>query len=407
MKKYNNDTDKILAFLRSYYLFEAFSEKQREQIASHATHLSLEVGETLFDQGSLGDSFYIIIEGTVKVHIGPHIFSTMRAGDSFGELSLLDNQTRSASVTAIEKTELIELFKDEFNRLLGTGTEFAQAMLRLMVKRNRTMNLLENQLAESHEKILLQNDEIEQRNEELKIQQENLKKLNQELLNLNAEKNNIIDLVAHDLRNPLTSSLCMTEMLLSQTETTDQCEAIELIHSSLTRMKDIVNQVLNIEVIESGKLNINLKEVQMDKVLHHVSLSLHPIAQQKEIVILNLLESVSMYSDANLIAQIAENLLSNAIKYSPFGSIVSISVHKSDDLIRLEVSDNGPGISENDAKKLFSRYSRTKNDPTGGESSVGLGLSIVHRYVTALGGEVWCESTEGKGSRFIVLFKST
>ncbi|MCE1167676.1 MAG: ATP-binding protein [Sphingobacteriia bacterium] len=401
----NDDNSKIVDFLRGYYLFEAITEDQREQIAAHSSLISLNVGETLFYQGSLGESFYIIIEGTVKVHIGPHVFSTMHAGDSFGELSLLDNQTRSASVTAIEKTSLIEIVKEEFNRLLGIGTDFAQAMLRLMVKRNRTMNHLENQLAESHQKILHQNDEIEQRNEELKQQQETLKKLNQELLSLNAEKNNIIDLVAHDLRNPLTSSLCMTEMLLSQTESNDQSEAIELIHNSLTRMKNIVNQVLNVEVIESGKLNVNIIETRVDKVLHQVSLSLQPIAQQKEIVILNLFESVSMLTDANLIAQIAENLLSNAIKYSPFGSIVSISLHKSGDLIKMEVSDNGPGIAQEDAKKLFSRYSRTKNDPTAGESSVGLGLSIVHRYVTALGGEVWCESTPGKGSHFIVLFK--
>ncbi len=401
----NDDNSKIVDFLRGYYLFESITENQREQIAAHASLISLNIGETLFDQGSLGESFYIIIEGIVKVHIGPHVFSTMHEGDSFGELSLLDNQTRSASVTAIEKTILIEIVKEEFNRLLGIGTDFAQAMLRLMVKRNRTMNLLENQLAESHQKILHQNDEIEQRNEELKQQQETLTKLNQELLSLNAEKNNIIDLVAHDLRNPLTSSLCMTEMLLNQTETNDQNEAIELIHNSLTRMKNIVNQVLNVEVIESGKLNINIIDTRVDKVLHQVSLSLQPIAQQKEIVILNLLESVSMLTDANLIAQIAENLLSNAIKYSPFGSIVSISLHKSGDLIRIEVSDNGPGIPQEDAKRLFSRYSRTKNDPTGGESSVGLGLSIVHRYVTALGGEVWCESTPGKGSHFIVLFK--
>lgn len=401
----NDDNSKIVDFLRGYYLFEAITENQREQIAAHSSLISLNVGETLFYQGSLGESFYIIIEGTVKVHIGPHVFSTMHAGDSFGELSLLDNQTRSASVTAIEKTSLIEIVKEEFNRLLGIGTDFAQAMLRLMVKRNRTMNHLENQLAESHQKILHQNDEIEQRNEELKQQQETLKKLNQELLSLNAEKNNIIDLVAHDLRNPLTSSLCMTEMLLSQTESNDQSEAIELIHNSLTRMKNIVNQVLNVEVIESGKLNVNIIETRVDKVLHQVSLSLQPIAQQKEIVILNLFESVSMLTDANLIAQIAENLLSNAIKYSPFGSIVSISLHKSGDLIKMEVSDNGPGIAQEDAKKLFSRYSRTKNDPTAGESSVGLGLSIVHRYVTALGGEVWCESTPGKGSHFIVLFK--
>ncbi len=401
----NDDNSKIVDFLRGYYLFEAITEDQREQIAAHSSLISLNVGETLFYQGSLGESFYIIIEGTVKVHIGPHVFSTMHAGDSFGELSLLDNQTRSASVTAIEKTSLIEIVKEEFNRLLGIGTDFAQAMLRLMVKRNRTMNHLENQLAESHQKILHQNDEIEQRNEELKQQQETLKKLNQELLSLNAEKNNIIDLVAHDLRNPLTSSLCMTEMLLSQTESNDQSEAIELIHNSLTRMKNIVNQVLNVEVIESGKLNVNIIETRVDKVLHQVSHSLQPIAQQKEIVILNLFESVSMLTDANLIAQIAENLLSNAIKYSPFGSIVSISLHKSGDLIKMEVSDNGPGIAQEDAKKLFSRYSRTKNDPTAGESSVGLGLSIVHRYVTALGGEVWCESTPGKGSHFIVLFK--
>jgi signal transduction histidine kinase len=112
-----------------------------------------------------------------------------------------------------------------------------------------------------------------------------------------------------------------------------------------------------------------------------------------------------VYVDENIMQEILENLLSNAIKYSPpaHNIYVYLSITP-EDKVRCEIQDEGPGLSESDRAKLFGKFTRLSAKPTGGEHSTGLGLFIVKKLVTALHGEVWCESELGKGARFIVEF---
>ncbi len=98
-----------------------------------------------------------------------------------------------------------------------------------------------------------------------------------------------------------------------------------------------------------------------------------------------------------------ENLVTNAIKYSPLGKPVRVAVRRTDGLVRFEVRDEGPGLTDEDMGRLFQRFGRATVAPTGGESSTGLGLSIVKRLVELHGGRVWAESPgRDKGSTFIV-----
>jgi signal transduction histidine kinase len=96
------------------------------------------------------------------------------------------------------------------------------------------------------------------------------------------------------------------------------------------------------------------------------------------------------------------NIISNAVKYSPHGKNVYVRMKASNEEIRIEVQDEGPGISADDMKKLFGKFARLSARPTGGEHSTGLGLSIVKKMVEAMNGKVWCESEVGKGATFIV-----
>jgi signal transduction histidine kinase len=119
-------------------------------------------------------------------------------------------------------------------------------------------------------------------------------------------------------------------------------------------------------------------------------------------------DAVLVQADRNALVQIAENLISNAIKYSPHGKNVVVGVLESDatngvdTLLRIEVKDEGPGISDKDKKKLFGKFVRLSAQPTGGEHSTGLGLSIVKKLVEAMQGRVWCESAQGEGATFVV-----
>ena len=111
--------------------------------------------------------------------------------------------------------------------------------------------------------------------------------------------------------------------------------------------------------------------------------------------------------DSSLLIQILDNLLSNAIKFSEFNSEVFVNLKQTQQTIRIEIRDQGPGISEEDKKKLFKKFQKLKAQPTAGESSTGLGLSIVKKYVDAMNGKVWCESKPGVGAQFIVEFPTT
>jgi signal transduction histidine kinase len=102
--------------------------------------------------------------------------------------------------------------------------------------------------------------------------------------------------------------------------------------------------------------------------------------------------------------QVLENLVSNAVKYSPPGNAIFVRLKKHTQGVRIEVQDQGPGLSAEDQKKLFGKFARLSAKPTGGEYSTGLGLSIVKKMVEAMNGKVWCEGELGQGATFIVEF---
>ena len=104
--------------------------------------------------------------------------------------------------------------------------------------------------------------------------------------------------------------------------------------------------------------------------------------------------------------QIIDNLLSNAIKFSNHNTAVHITLKEENQTIRLEIDDEGPGIMEEDKAQLFKKFRKLNARPTDGESSTGLGLSIVKKYVEAMKSKVWCESEFGQGTTFIVEFKN-
>ena len=116
--------------------------------------------------------------------------------------------------------------------------------------------------------------------------------------------------------------------------------------------------------------------------------------QEKEPILINV--------DIHYFTQIIENLISNAIKFSPQGMSIKINSSNDGKYSRICVIDEGPGISFEDQHKLFGKYQRLTARPTAGESSTGLGLSIVKRFTEALNGKVWCESELGQGATFIV-----
>jgi len=226
-----------------------------------------------------------------------------------------------------------------------------------------------------------------------------------ELNALNIEKNEMIEIVAHDLKNPLTSALTISELLSSEKITEDRGEYLSLIKKSLNRMNSLVSKILEIKVLESSSFKTNYSHVDLKQVTEQVISALKIQSDNKKIRIVADLDEVVASLDRSLIVQIIDNLLSNAIKFSNQNTKVHVALKDKNQTIRFEIEDQGPGIMEEDVPMLFQKFQKLQARPTDGESSTGLGLSIVKKYVEAMNGKVWCESESGKGAKFIVEFK--
>jgi signal transduction histidine kinase len=108
------------------------------------------------------------------------------------------------------------------------------------------------------------------------------------------------------------------------------------------------------------------------------------------------------YTDPNAMQQIVDHLVSNAVKFSPSGGTAHVGIESADGGVRITVSDKGPGFTQDDIAKLYTKFATLSATPTGGELTTGLGLSIVKNYVDALGGTIELQTTSGSGSTFVV-----
>ncbi len=225
-----------------------------------------------------------------------------------------------------------------------------------------------------------------------------------QLFELNQLKNKFLGIAAHDLRNPLASIQGFSELLLGDDMgplTEDQHEFIKTIHSLSQDMLNLVNDLLDVSVIESGKLELKRQPGSL-KVLIKERIRINSIlAEKKQIKLHESLTTVPEVSfDYSRITQVVDNLISNAIKYSPSGSNIFVSLNQQGMKAQISVRDEGPGIEPEEQKRLFGEFQRLSTKPTGDEKSTGLGLSIVKKIVEAHNGTAAVESQPGAGSTF-------
>jgi signal transduction histidine kinase len=250
-------------------------------------------------------------------------------------------------------------------------------------------------------KIEAQRENIEQKNQQLQ-------KRNEHLVALDEEKNNLIKILAHDLRTPINhvQGLAQVFLLTNPTLPDTQKTIIQEITDASLRLNKMITNILDIDAIENGRAKVFIDDLVFTPLVQQVVKSFEKQAARKEIT-LNFTtndEKIILRGDPLFLMQIVENLLSNAIKFSPRGTSVNIDLHRTNQKIELRVSDSGPGLTPEDHQLLFQKFQRLSAKPTAGESSTGLGLSIVKKYVELMGGSVRCESEEGRGANFVVVF---
>lgn len=253
--------------------------------------------------------------------------------------------------------------------------------------------------------------ELSKLNNDLASAQRELVKKTAELEKLNEVKNEMLGMASHDLRNPLSAIMSLSEIMLDEKDqdyqnlSEEQKEFLKQIHRSSQFMLSIVEDMLDISKIESGKINLDPDLIDLEKLVKH-SVSLNRRLAEKKEIYLEMIEptqKIEITADAQKLEQVLNNLVTNAIKYSHSGTQITVQIQKNDDSsIILSVEDEGQGIPEEEQDNLFKPFGKTSTKATGGETSTGLGLAITRRIVEAHGGEIWVESEVGKGSTFYV-----
>ena len=246
------------------------------------------------------------------------------------------------------------------------------------------------QTRRSKEKIAAINAEIAESNIKLK--------------ELNEEKNRLIRIVAHDLRNPLTNAITLTGLLknIEAGLNREYAHSLQLIRKSLLRMHEMIIKILDIKAINEEKINLEMEAINLKQVIVHLTELYQDKIRHKNIQLIADLEEIYVMADRNYIFQILENLLSNAIKFSERDRTIRIRVTDFTDKCRFIIKDEGPGFTEHDQALMFTEYQRLSSRPTGGERSTGIGLSIVKKYLDAMNGRIWCESVKGQGATFTI-----
>ena len=224
----------------------------------------------------------------------------------------------------------------------------------------------------------------------------------------NGFKNEILGTVAHDLKNPLGVILGRTEMLTELISTAASVESVTAqvthIRDATKRLTSMVDHLISDAMADAFDISIRREAVDIAALTSEVAEANRPLAVNKQQTItVSAPPQLMTMCDTDRIREAIDNLVSNAIKYSPVGGRIAVVVTEDEDNAMIRVSDEGAGLSPEDLGRLFGRFQRLSAKPTAGESSTGLGLSIVKRIIDMHGGEVTAESPgPGQGSIFTV-----
>jgi len=217
-------------------------------------------------------------------------------------------------------------------------------------------------------------------------------------------KSNFISSVSHELRTPLTSVKGFSSLLVGEKFGKLPEEAkkrLLKIDGNVNKLMVIVNTLLDISRIESGKMEVKIAPFEITKLIRDVADFLTPQAQAKKIELsFELSKSLNAYLDKNLIERVLINLLNNAIKFTPSGGKITLRCIQKDKQVVISVSDTGYGMKEEDLGKVFQEFFRASNSAITQIEGSGLGLSLVKRIIDTHKEKIWVESKLGKGTTF-------
>lgn len=224
---------------------------------------------------------------------------------------------------------------------------------------------------------------------------------------LDTLKDRFVVIASHDLKGPLGTVMSALEFMKNLIDSDSMSpeilrSLIEAMDASTASMRSIIGDFLDLHAIKAGGIELNMRPISLNGLVQFTCDQLRYDSDRKNIGLDIFLydDMPEVMGDAERLIQVISNLVSNAIKYSPSETTITVRTSHQDDMVRVEVEDQGPGITEEDMPNLFKEFIRLRNRPTAGEASSGVGLSITRDLIELHSGRVGAVSTPGAGSIF-------
>ncbi len=391
-----NNKINIVKLLKEVEIFSEFGNDTLKELSNGMKEITLKKGETLFNKGDKENAMYIILDGSVEIHDNDYIFTTLNSKQFFGEYSLIDSAVRSASVTAVHNTNLLELKQEEFEKVTLKQPELWKNILIPLIKRLRDYNIIE-------EKLTMRTIDTKKKKYEVEQEKKNIVNQKKELEAINATKDKFFTILGHDLKNLFNTVIGISDLLLKKIDQLEKEQIVNYINQINRYSKNTFNLLENLlqwARSQTGSLKINFKRTNVKKMIDSV-VELYEInAQQKSISLTkNVNSELHGYFDIDMITTVIRNLVSNSLKYTNTNGKIDISAFEIDDMIQIEVTDTGIGISKEDLKNLFNISNKQKSANLFEKENTGLGMALIQEFVLKNGGEIWVESELNVGTK--------
>ena len=368
--------------------FPSLREDTLVYVAQNAREVRVAAGDRICEEGETGDAFYIILAGRVQVskllQLGtPHLLTELHPGRFFGELALVEDAPRVASVDALEETTLLVITKNDFQELLLSNPEMAVPIMRAVAAR----------LRDADRRSI---DELRQKHEELAQAYLTLQEAVQ-------RKSDFLTVIAHELRTPLTTIKGYGHFLrLGTLQGANLDRAVQAIVENTDAIVRLINNILFLQELEL--IEPAFEAVDVPTLINAILTTVRPGAAGLGLIFqLDLPSDLPTVSaDLDGLTQAIGALIDNAVKFSPSGGKISIAAQVADGQMRVSIRDPGVGIPPDQLYHIFDRYHHLESVGDHRFGGVGLGLPIAKQVVEQHGGSISVVSSPGTGSTFLL-----
>lgn len=299
--------------------------------------------------------------------------------------------------------ELVHYVETQLAGVIGAAS--ARIMVASVVKEEApTLDEVRAMLNEASQ-IIVYSHRLEQKSQELERATQGLRAANERLTELDRLKDDFVSTVSHELRTPLTSIRAFTEILHDNPElpAAERARFLGIVGKETERLTRLINQILDISRLESGRAEWNETLVDMREVIQDSIAATSQLFKEREARLVQRLPDAvpKVLADLDRIMQVLLNLLSNAVKFiEPGRGVVEVELTEENSFLRVDVRDNGPGVAPEEQEVIFDKFRQAGDTLTGKPQGSGLGLHISRRIVEHFGGRMWVRSRTGEGACF-------